>query len=201
MQDIYRLRKIVKQEEAARSMSSDGDQSNYEHSASEGSPIEEDEEPTIQPEDASETGSATEIDEDLDVLDEQSDEYAEPGILASPPPGSAVPHLYTAGAAPGMEFAASPVVPAVSMEPSVPPASSMAPAVSPVVPAASMESTAWPVASQATHYITPPPPPPPPHNMPGSWFMPPPVVVYIPNPPYQMTLYPLYPVYLPLPTY
>lgn len=174
MQDIYRLRKIVKQEEAARSsMSTDGDQPNYEHSASEGSPIKEDEEPTIQPEDASETGSTTEVDEDLDVLDEQSDGYADPGILTSPPPGSAIPHLYTAGAAAGVEFAASPVV-----------------------PAASMESTAMPVvpATQATHYIAPPPPVPPPH-----WYMPPPLVVYTPHPPYQMTLYPLYPVYLPPP--
>src|SRR6266566_8753064 len=98
MQDIYRLRKIVKREEAARSMSSDGDQPNYEHS--EGSPIkEEEEEPTIQSEDISETGSTTEVDEDLDVLDEQSDGYSDPGILTSPSPGSAIPHLHTAGAA------------------------------------------------------------------------------------------------------
>jgi hypothetical protein len=198
MQDIYRLRKIVKQEEAARSMSSDGDQPNYEHS--EGSPIDEDEESTIQPEDASETGSTTEVDEDLDILDEQSDGYADPGILTSPPPGSAIPHLHTAGAAAGMEFAASPVVPAARMEPTVSPAPSMASAISPVVPAASMESTALSVmpATQATHYIAPPPPPPvpPPH-----WYMPPPLVVYIPYPPYQMTLYPLYPVYLPPPTH
>lgn len=195
MQDIYRLRRIVKQEEAARSMSSDGDLSNYEHSES--SPkIEEDEEPTIKPEDISETGSAAEVDEDLDLLDEQFDGYAEPGISTSPPPGSA--------AHPGMEFAASPAVPAVSTETTVPPASSMAPAISPVVPASSMESTALSVVPQATHYNTPPPPPPPvppPHNTPGSWFMPPPVVVNIPNPPYQMTLYPLYPVYLPPPTH
>ncbi|KAF8497604.1 hypothetical protein F5888DRAFT_301559 [Russula emetica] len=199
MQDIYRLRKILKQEEAARSimMSSDGDQpSNYEHS--EGSIIEEDEEH------ASETGSTTEVDDDLDVLDDQSDGYADPGILtSSPPPSSAIPHLYTAGAAAGMEFAASPVMPAASMEPTVSPASSMAPAISPVVPADGMESAALPVvpATQATHYIPPPPPPPvpPPHNMPG-WYMPPPVVVYIPHPPYQMTLYPLYPVYFPPPT-
>jgi hypothetical protein len=195
MQDIYRLRKIVKQEEVARSMSSDGDQSDYEHS--ECSPkIEEDEEPTIKPEDISETGPATEVDEDLDLLDEQSDGYAEPGIFTSPPPGSAVPH-------PGMEFAASPAVPAVSTETTVPPASSMAPAISPVVRAASMESTALSVVPQVTHYSSTPPPPavPPPHNTPGSWFMPPPVVVHISDPPYQMTLYPLYPVYLPPPTH
>jgi hypothetical protein len=202
MQDIYRLRTIVKQEAAARSMSSDRDQRNYEHS--EGSFIkEEEEEPTIQPEDASETGSTTEVDEDLDILDEQSDGYDDPGVLTSPPPGSAIPHLYTAGAAAGMEFAASPVVPAASMEPTVSPASSMAPVISPVVPAASLESTALPVvpATQLTHYIAPPPPPvPPPDNMPPQWFMPPPLVVYIPYPPYQMTLYPLYPVYLPPPT-
>jgi len=194
------LRKIVKQEEAARSMSNDRDQPNYEHS--EGSPIkEEEEEPTIQPEDTSETGSTTEVDEYLDVLDEQSDVYDDPGVLTSPPPGSAIPHLYTAGAAAGMEFAASPVVPAASMEPTVPPASSMAPTISPVMPAASMEYAALPVvpATQPTHYIALPPVPPP-HNLPPHWYMPPPLVVNIPYPPYQMTLYPLYPVYLPPPT-
>ena len=191
MQDIYRLRKIVKQEEAdARPMSSDGDQptSNYEHS--EDSPIEEDEKPTIKLEDVSEVGSTTEVDEDLD---EQSDEYSDPGIITSPSPGSAIPHLYTAGAAASTEFAASPVVPAVSMESTV----------SPVVPAAGMESTAaLPVvpATQAAHYIAPPPVPPP-HNVAGSWFMPPPVIVHIPYPPYHMTLYPLCPVYVPPPTH
>jgi len=204
MPDIYRLREIVKREEAARSsMPSDGDQPNYEHS--EGSPIkEEDEEPTIQPEDASETDSTSEVDEDLDVLDEQSDGYADP---TSPPPGSVIPHLYTASAAAGIEVAASPAMPAASMEPTVSPASSMAPAISPFVPAASMESGALSVvpATQATHYIAPPPPPPPPpvpppHDMPAHWYMPPPVVVYKPQPPYHMTLYPLYPVYIPPPT-
>jgi hypothetical protein len=200
IQDIYRLRKIVKQE-AARSMSSDGDQPDYEHS--EGSPIkQESEEPTIQPEDASETGSTTEVDEGLDVLDEQSDGYADPGILTPPPTGSAIPHLYTASAAAGMEFATSPVVSAASMEPTVSPASSMAPAISPVIPAASMESLALPVApATQPNYIAPPPPlVHPPHDMPPQGYMPPPLVVYIPYPPYQMTLYPLYPVYLPPPT-
>ena len=166
MQDIYRLRKIVKQEEAARSTSSvtDGDQPDYERS--EASPIKKEEESTIQPEDASETGSTTEVDEDLDVLDEQSEE-------------SASPHLYTAAAS--MEFAASSVVPATSMESSA----------LPIVP-----------ATQTTHYMAPPPPSPvpPSHNMPGQWFMPPPVVITLAHPPYQMTLYPLYPVYLPSPT-
>jgi hypothetical protein len=202
MQDIYRLRKIVRQEEAARSMSNDRDQPDYDNS--EGRPIkEEEEEPTIQPEDVGETGSSTEVDEDLDVLDEQSDRYADSGILTSPPPGSAIPHLYTAGAAAGMEFAASPVVPANSMEPTVSPASSMAPTISPVMPAAGMESAALPVvpATQPTHYFGPLPPVPPPHNMPPHWYMPPPLVVSIPYPPYQMTLYPLYPVYLPPPTH
>jgi hypothetical protein len=204
MQDIYRLRKIVKQEEAARSsLSSDGDQPNYEHYK--GSPIKEEEEP-IQLEDASETGSSTEVDEDLDVLVEQSDGYDDPGVLTPLPSGPAIPHLYTAGAAASMEFPASPVVPATSMEPTVSPTSSMAPAIPPVVPAASMEYTALPAvhATQPTYYIAPPPPPPPPvpppHEMPPHWYMPPPVVVYIPDPPYQMTLYPLYPVYLPPPT-
>ena len=194
MQDIYRLRKIVKQEEAARSTSrlTDGDQPNYEHS--EGSPIkkEEEEEPTIQPEDASETGpgSTTEVDEDLDDLDDSEQcEYADTGILTSPPPCSAIPRQFTAGAAAGMEIATSPVVPATKMEPTVSPASSMAPAISPVVP-----------ATRATHHIAPPPPVPPSHDMPGQWFMPPPVVISLAHPPYQMTLYPLYPVYLPLPT-
>jgi hypothetical protein len=178
------LRKIVKMEEAARSMSSDGDQTDYERS--EGSPISEDEEPSTQPEDVSETGSTSEVDEDLDVLDEQSDGYAD---LTSPP-GPAIPHLYTAGAAAaGMEIAVSPIVPAASVEPTI----------SPVVLAASMEPAALPVvpATQATHYFAPPLPVPPPHDMPAGWYMPPPVVVNIPNPPYQMTLYPLYPVYFP----
>lgn len=176
MQDIYRLRKIVKMEEAARSMSSDGDQTNYEHS--EGSPITEDEETSIK--DSSEIGSTSEVDDDLDVLDEESDEYAHPGVLTCPPPGSANPHPYTAGAAAGMP-----------------------PAISPVVPAASMEYTALSVvpATQETHYFAPPLPVPPPHDMPAGWYMPPPVVVNIPNPPYQMTLYPLYPVYFPSPTH
>ena len=202
MQDIYRLWKIVKQEEAARSMSSDGDHTNYEHS--EGSPIEENEESTIQSEYTSETGSTTEVDMVLGGFDEQSDGYADPGIRTSPPPDSAIRHLYTAGAAAGLEFAASPVVPAANIEPTVSPACSMAPAVSPIVPAASMEATGLPVvpATQATHDAAPlPPPVPTPHNMPGQWFMPPPVVVNIPNPPYQMTLYPLFPVFFPSPTH
>jgi hypothetical protein len=187
MQDIYRLRKIVK-EEAAPSASSD-------------SPISEDEEPSIQPEDASETGSTSEVEEELDVLDEQSDGYADPGILTSPPPGSAT-HLYNAGAATDVKFAVSPVMPAASVEPTISPASSMAPAISLAVPAASIESAALPVVPgiQATHYFAPPLPVPPPHDLPAGWYMPPPVVVNIPNPPYQMTLYPLYPVYFPSPT-
>lgn len=185
MQDIYRLRKIVKQEESARSsMSSDSDQPSCERS--EGSPINEDEVSTIQLEDISEMGSTTEVDEDLDVLDEQSDGYADPGNFPSRPTGSASLHLHTASARAGMEFAASPAIPAASMEPTVSPASSIAPAMEsaalPAVPA-----THW----QATHF---------PYYMPPGWFMPPPVVVYIPNPPYQMTLYPLYPVYCPPPT-
>ena len=201
MQDIYRLRKIVKQEETTRSMSGD----DYEHS--EGSPIkQEDEEPTIQPEEASETGSTTEVDEGLDVLDEPSDGYADLGILTPPPPpGTAIPHLYTAGAAAGMEFATSPVVPPTSMEPTVSPASSMAPAISPVQPTVSMESPALPIApATQPNYIAPPLPPPPPvhltYDMPPQGHIPPPLVVYIPYPPYQMTLYPLYPLYLPPPT-
>lgn len=201
MLDIYRLRKIVKKE-AARSMPSDGDQTNYEHS--EGSPISEDEEPTTQSEDTSEIGSTSEVDEDLDVPDEQSDGYADSGIYTSLPPGSAIPHLYSAGAATGMEFAVSPVMPAASVEPTVSPASSVAPAISPVVPATSMESAAALLVEPATHFNAPPlpplPPPPPSYDMPAGWYMPPPVVVYIPNPPYQMTLYPLYPVYFPLAT-
>ena len=215
MQDIYRLRRIVKQEEAARSTSSDGDRPNYEHS--EGSPIEENEESTIQSEDTSETGSTTEVDMVLGGFDEQSDGYADPGIRTSPPPDSAIRHLYTAGAAVGMEFAASPVMPASSMEstvspvvpaakvePTVSPAPSMAPAVLPIVHAASMEPTGLPIvpATQATHDTAPlPPPVPTPHNMPGQWLMPPPVVVNIPNPPYQMTLYPLFLVFFPSPTH
>ncbi len=177
MQDIYRLRKIVQQEEAAQSVSSDSGQPSYEHSK--GSPIkEEDEEPTTQLEGASESGSITEVDEGLDVSDEQSDGCADPEVPSpgSPPPGPTVPHLYTEGAAADMEFAASPAVPAASMES----------AALPFVP-----------ATQTTHCT---PPVPAPHNVPGSWYMPPPVVVYIPNPPYQMTLYPLYPVYIPQPT-
>ena len=90
------MRKIVKQEEATRSTSSDSDQPTFEHS--EGTPIKEEEEPIIEPEDASETGSTTEVDEDLDVLDEQSDGYADPGILTSPPPGSGARHPQAAAA-------------------------------------------------------------------------------------------------------
>lgn len=183
----------MKQEEAdtTRPMSSDGDQptSNYEHS--EDSPIEEDEKPTIKLEDVSEAGSTTEVDEDLDG---QFDVYSDPGIITSPPPGSTIPHLYTASATASMEFDASPVVPAVSMESTV----------SPVVPAASTESvTASPVvpATHAVRCIAPPRPMPLPHNMSGSWFMPPPVIIHTPYPPYRMTLYPLCPVYLPPPTH
>ena len=192
MQDIYRLGRIVKQEEASQSMS------NHEHS--EGSPVNEDEEPTTQAGDTSDTGSTTEVDDDLNVIDEQSDRYADPGIVTSPPPGSAISHLHTAAA--GMKSAASPIVPAASVGPTVSPASSVAPAISPVPPAASMELAALPVvpATQATHYIAPPLPVPPPHDLPAGWYMPPPVVIYIPNPPYRMTLYPLYPVYFSSPT-
>ncbi len=204
MKDIYRLRNIVKQEKAARSTSSDDGQPGYEYS--EGGPIkEEDETPTIQLEDASETGSTTEVDETLEGLDEQSDACTDTGIPTSPQSGFAIPHLYTAGAAAGMESAASPIVPAASMEPAVSPvmpAASMESAALSVVPAASMASAALPVvpATQATHYIAPPPPVPPPHDMPMPWYMPPPIIAYIPFPPYEMTLYPLHPVYFPPPT-
>lgn len=163
MLDIYSLRRIVKREEAARSMSSD--QPIFEHSEGSAMKEDEDEETTDQPEDVS-VSDTTQIDEDLDVSDEQSDGCADPGIPTSPPSGSAIPHVYTAGAVASMEAAALPVVP----------------------------------AAQMAHNIAPPLIPPP-YSMPAPYYLPtPPLVVHIPYPPYQMTLYPIYPVYFPPPT-
>lgn len=148
---------MKREEEAARSISSD--QPSPEHS--EGSTTikedeDDDEETTIQPEDASVT-DPTQVDvEDLGS-DEQSDGRTDPEFPTSPPSGSAIPHVYTAGAAASMESASLPVGP----------------------------------ATQVAHNI---------HSMPVPHYMPaPPLVVYIPYPPYQMTLYPVYPVYFPPP--
>jgi len=152
--DIYSLRRIVKREEAARSVSSD--QPSSEHS--EGTTIkeDEDEETTIQPEDASVT-DLTQVEEEGLESDEQSDGSTDLGIPASPPSSSAIPHVYTAGAAASMESAALPVGP----------------------------------ATQVVHNITPLVPVL--QSMPVPYHMPaPPLVVYIPYPPYQMTLYPVY---------
>ena len=145
---------MKREEEAARSTSSD--QPTSEHS--EGTTIKEDEETTIQlePEDASVT-DLTQVDEEDLESDEQSDECTDPEIPASPPSGSAISHVYTAGAAASMESASLPVGP----------------------------------ATQVVHNF---------HSMPVPHYMPvPPLVVYIPYPPYQMTLYPVYPVYFPPP--
>ena len=132
------------------------DQPTTEHS--EGTTIkeDEDEETTIQPEDASVT-DATRVDEEDLESDEQSDGRTDSEVPTSPPSGSAIPQVYTAGAAASMESAALPVGP----------------------------------ATQVAHNI---------HSMPMPHYIPaPPLVVYIPYPPYQMTLYPIYPVYFPPP--
>ena len=161
MLDIYSLRRIVKREGAARSMSSD--QPTSEHSEGSAMKEDEDEETTDQPEDVS-VSDTTQIDEDLDVSDEQSDGCTDPGILTSPPSGSAIPHVYTAGAAASMETAALPVVPATQMAHNI--------------------ASLMPL----------------PYSIPAPYYLPtPPLVVYIPYPPYQMTLYPIYPVYFPPP--
>ena len=218
MTDIYRLRKIVKQEEAAQSAGLSSDPPSYEHS--EGSPIkEEDEDETIPSEDASMT-DLTQIDEDLDVSDEQSDGCADPGIPTSPPSGPAIPHVYTAGAeettirpddASATDSAQVDENPDVSNEqsngcidpglPTSPPSSSAIPDAYTTGAGTTMESAALPVASAtqvADNFASPLMPLP--HSMPPPGYMPPPLVVYIPHPPYQMTLYPVYPVYFPPPT-
>ena len=219
MTDIYRLRKIVKQEEATRSTSLSSGQPSYEHS--EGSPIkeDEDEDTTIPSEDASMT-DLTQIDEDLDVSDEQSDGCADPGVPTSPPSGSAIPHVYTAGAKettvrPDDACATTSTQVDENLDvsdeqsdgcadpghPTSPPSSSAIPHVYTTGAGASMESAPLPVAStaQVAHNFASPPVPLP-HSMPPPGYMPPPLVVYIPHPPYQMTLYPVYPVYFPPPT-
>jgi hypothetical protein len=215
MTDIYRMRRIVKQEEAARSMSSDPP--SYEHS--EGSPIKEEAAETIPSEDSSMT-DLTQIDEDLDVSDEQSDGCADLGIPTSPPSGSAILHVYNAVAE---ETTIQPDDASVTDStrvdedldvsdeqsdgcadlrlPTSPPSSSAIHQVYTTGAGTSMESAALPVvsATQVVHNFASPPVPQP-HSMPPPGYMPPPLVVYIPHPPYQMTLYPLYPVYFPPPT-
>jgi hypothetical protein len=63
----------------------------------------------------------------------------------------------------------------------------------------SMEPTALSVmpASQAPQNIAPQAFPP--HHVSVPYSAPPPLVVYMPHPPYQMTLYPIYPVFFPPP--
>jgi hypothetical protein len=150
-----------------------GDQLNYEHS--EDSPAEVEE--LLVPADVGEA-EASRIDEKREVSDEQSTDdrskCVDPVTTMIPTSGLAsTPDGYTPG------------------------------------PAAMGESTALSMmsASQVNHSISPPAPPVsvfPTHDapMPYSYhYMPaPPLVVYIPYPPYQMTLYPIYPVYFPPPT-
>jgi hypothetical protein len=164
MHEIYRMRKIAKREEAARSISSD--QLSYEHSEGSLTKEDEDEETTVQETEDTSVTDPTQADEDLEDSDEQSDGCTDSGTRTSPPSDSAIHDVYTAGAAASMEYAALPAVPA----------------------------TQW------VHNFAPPPVPPP-HSMPMPCYMPPPLVVYLPYPPYQMTLYPVYPVYFPPPTY
>jgi hypothetical protein len=53
-------------------------------------------------------------------------------------------------------------------------------------------------ASQVSQNIAPPVFPP--YDASVPYYTPPPLVVYMPHPPYQMTLYPVYPVFFPPPT-
>jgi hypothetical protein len=66
---------------------------------------------------------------------------------------------------------------------------------------ASVEPTALSVMppSQVTQNMALAPPVFPPHNVPMPYYTPPPLVVYMPHPPYQMTLYPICPVFFPPP--
>jgi hypothetical protein len=53
-------------------------------------------------------------------------------------------------------------------------------------------------ASQVAHNLIAPPVLPP-YDVTAPYYTPPPLVVYMPHPPYQMTLYPVYPVFFPPP--
>lgn len=70
------------------------------------------------------------------------------------------------------------------------------------VPTPGVESAAPSVVptAQVTHHTAPPALPP--HNIPGPYYLPqPPLVVYLTHPPYQMTFYPVYPAYFPMPAF
>jgi len=95
--------------------------------------------------------------------------------------------------APTITFApviSSPIHPGPASTPAVVPASQVTHNIAPPGPAPT--PTVVP-ASQVTHNIAPPLPLS--HDASVPCYMPRPLVIYIPRPPYQMTLYPLYQVY------
>jgi len=116
MFDIYRLRKTIKQEEA-RPVSSD--RLSYEHS--EGSPTKY-EELMVPFEDVSEA-EPSQVDEESEVSDEQSNGCADPGTpisstFCSTSPG---PQMHTPGTTASAESPALSVVPASQMTPNIAP--------------------------------------------------------------------------------
>ena len=220
MADIYRIRKTIKQEDSvARPISSN--QPSYERSKDSPSEVEE----LLFPEDASEAESCR-VDEKPEVSDEQSNGCVDPGTPLPPTPSHRMytplarvtpsaestpisvdgktyhhlpPHLATQAAVlpplliPPQRYGRhhSHQFPVSALTPTP------APVISSVIHSAPIPTPTVVPASQVAHSIAPPVPPP--HDASVPYYMPQPLVVYMPHPPYQMTLYSVYPVYYPPP--
>lgn len=215
MDDLYRIRKTIEQEDSvARSISSN--QPSYERSKDSPAEVEE----LLYPEDVSEAGSS-QVDVKMEVSDEQSNGCADPRTPMSPTPGPAS-HLSSPSPADaestpisvdGKTYHHLPAhlaVQAAALPPLIPPERvrhhshqtpisaptiTFAPVVSPPIHSGPAPTSAVMPASQVTHNMAPPVLPP--HDASVPYYMSRPLVVYIPRPPYQMTLYPLYQVYYP----
>jgi len=219
MLDIHRIRETIKQEDSvARPISSN--QPSYERSK--GSPAEVEE--LLFPEDV-EAGSS-QVDEKPEVSDEQSNTCADPGAPMSPTLGLISHQVYTRGVTANAEstpltvdgktyhhLPAHLAAQAATLPPLIPPRRSgrhhshqipvsaptitFAPVISSAIHSAPAPTPAVMPTSQVTHNIAPPVPPP--HDASVPYYTPQPLIVYMPHPPYQMTLYPVYPVHYPPP--
>lgn len=219
MTDIHRIRMTIKQEDpVTRPISSNQPQASYERSRDSPAEVEE----LLFPEDTNEAGSS-QVDEKPKVC-EQSNRCADPGTPMSPTPGPASHRAYTPGVTASAQstpisvngktyhhLPAHLAAQAAALPPLIPrqrpdrphwhriPVSAPTPTSSPVISSAIHIAPAPTpaVVPVMTHNIAPPVPPP--QDASVLYHTPQPLVVYMPHPPYQMNLYPVYPVYYPPP--
>jgi len=200
MSDIYRIRRTIKQEEARPNSS---DQPSYEHP--EGNPV-KDEELMAPLEGANEAVSSQE-DEYSEVPDKQSNRCTDPGTRISPPSEPA--HRETLSSSQlRAAFAALPplIYPQARGRHTltqVAESSAALPHPQVYTPLAGVTASVEPTVlsamptSQVSQNIAPPVFLP--HNASVPYYTPSPLVVFMSHPPYQMTLYPIYPVFFPPP--